>query len=245
MPTRCGSGGGCWTRRRRGSWWSRSRCGAGQRLIFRAARQGTNAHNDVYLAGKRRVVEHFGHSSSTSGVATRSPGRRSRTATSFRFPEFAPHGGGVPLIVGARDRWAWRSCRGCRWRSTTPWSSRRWRRSSPRTRAEPRSPSPEPWLASGPSPRTPADLMVTVAAIPAADLGSLGPRVVAPDPARARSRPPERPARTWQAVPSSPAIARCRAGSRSWTPSGPTSDRRAGHAAGPSHGPSALGTPRK
>ena len=26
-------------------------------------RPGTNAHNDVYLAGKRRVVEHFGHSS--------------------------------------------------------------------------------------------------------------------------------------------------------------------------------------
>ena len=35
----------------------------GARLVFRAARPGTNAHNDLYLAGKRRVVEHFGHSS--------------------------------------------------------------------------------------------------------------------------------------------------------------------------------------
>jgi uncharacterized protein (UPF0303 family) len=71
----------------------------GQRLIFRAARPGTNAQNDVYLAGKRRVVEHFGHSSFYERRRHEAAGTTFEEATSFRFPEFAPHGGGVPLIV--------------------------------------------------------------------------------------------------------------------------------------------------
>jgi uncharacterized protein (UPF0303 family) len=71
----------------------------GSRLVFRAARQGTNAHNDVYLAGKRRVVEHFGHSSFYERRRHEANGTSFAEATSFRFPEFAPHGGGVPLIV--------------------------------------------------------------------------------------------------------------------------------------------------
>jgi uncharacterized protein (UPF0303 family) len=71
----------------------------GQRLIFRAARAGTNGHNDVYLAGKRRVVEHFGHSSFYERRRHEVNGSSFEAATSFRFPEFAPHGGGVPLIV--------------------------------------------------------------------------------------------------------------------------------------------------
>jgi uncharacterized protein (UPF0303 family) len=32
------------------------------RVVFRAARNGTNAHNDMYVAGKARIVERFGHS---------------------------------------------------------------------------------------------------------------------------------------------------------------------------------------
>jgi uncharacterized protein (UPF0303 family) len=71
----------------------------GQRLIFRAAREGTNAHNDVYLAGKRRVVEHFGHSSFHERRRHEAAGTSFAEATGFPFPEFAPHGGGVPLIV--------------------------------------------------------------------------------------------------------------------------------------------------
>ena len=71
----------------------------GQRLIFRAAREGTNAHNDVYLAGKRRVVEHFGHSSFHERRRHEANGTTFEAATTFAFPDWAPHGGGVPLIV--------------------------------------------------------------------------------------------------------------------------------------------------
>ena len=71
----------------------------GNRLIFRAARQGTNAHNDVYLAGKRRVVEHFGHSSFHERRRHEVAGLVVRGGDVVPVPEFAPHGGGVPLIV--------------------------------------------------------------------------------------------------------------------------------------------------
>jgi uncharacterized protein (UPF0303 family) len=69
------------------------------RLVFRAARPGTNAHNDLYLAGKRRVVEHFGHSSFHERRRHEAAGTTFEAATSLRFPEYAPHGGGFPLIV--------------------------------------------------------------------------------------------------------------------------------------------------
>ena len=71
----------------------------GGRLVFRAARPGTNAHNDLYLAGKRRVVEHFGHSSFYERQRHEAAGSTFEQATSLGFPEYAPHGGGVPLIV--------------------------------------------------------------------------------------------------------------------------------------------------
>ncbi len=71
----------------------------GDRLVFRAARPGTNAHNDLYLAGKRRVVEHFGHSSFHERLRHVEAGTTFAEATSLRFPEYAPHGGGFPLIV--------------------------------------------------------------------------------------------------------------------------------------------------
>ena len=71
----------------------------GARLVFRAARPGTNAHNDLYLAGKRRVVEHFGHSSFYERLRHVEAGTTFAEATSLQFPEYAPHGGGFPLIV--------------------------------------------------------------------------------------------------------------------------------------------------
>ncbi len=71
----------------------------GSRLVFRAARAGTNAHNDLYLAGKRRVVEHFGHSSFYERQRHEAAGTTFAEATSLAFPEYAPHGGGFPLIV--------------------------------------------------------------------------------------------------------------------------------------------------
>ena len=71
----------------------------GDRLLFRAARPGTNAHNDLYLAGKRRVVRHFGHSSFHERLRHEEAGTSFAEATSLHFPEYAPHGGGFPLLV--------------------------------------------------------------------------------------------------------------------------------------------------
>jgi uncharacterized protein (UPF0303 family) len=76
----------------------------GQRLVFRAARRGTNAHNDLYLAGKRRVVEHFGHSSFYERLVHAEAGTTFEAATSLRFPDYAPHGGGFPLVVRGTGR---------------------------------------------------------------------------------------------------------------------------------------------
>jgi uncharacterized protein (UPF0303 family) len=69
------------------------------RVVFRAARAGTNAHNDMYVAGKARVVERFGHSSLYERLRHESAGTTFAEATSLGFPEYAPHGGGFPLIV--------------------------------------------------------------------------------------------------------------------------------------------------
>jgi uncharacterized protein (UPF0303 family) len=71
----------------------------GHRVVFRAARTGTNAHNDMYVAGKVRVVEHFGHASLLERLRHEAAGTTFAEATSLAFPEYAPHGGGVPLIV--------------------------------------------------------------------------------------------------------------------------------------------------
>ena len=70
----------------------------GGRLVFRAARPGTNDENDLYLAGKRRVVEQFGHSGFYERRRHEAAGTTFEAATGLQFPEFAPHGGGFPLI---------------------------------------------------------------------------------------------------------------------------------------------------
>jgi uncharacterized protein (UPF0303 family) len=69
------------------------------RVVFRAARSGTNAHNDMYIAGKARVVERFNHSSLLVRTQHEEAGTTFAEATSLEFPEYAPHGGGFPLIV--------------------------------------------------------------------------------------------------------------------------------------------------
>ena len=76
----------------------------GGRLVFRAARPGTDAHNDLYLAGKRRVVEHFGHASLYERLRHEAAGTTFAEATSLAFPEYAPHGGGFPLLVRGTGR---------------------------------------------------------------------------------------------------------------------------------------------
>jgi uncharacterized protein (UPF0303 family) len=69
------------------------------RVVFRAARNGTNAHNDMYVAGKARVVERFGHSSLYERLRHELAGTTFAAETTLAFPEYAPHGGGFPLIV--------------------------------------------------------------------------------------------------------------------------------------------------
>lgn len=69
------------------------------RVVFRAARNGTNAHNDMYVAGKARLVERFGRSSLYERLRYEHEGTTFAEATSLAFPEFAPHGGGFPLSV--------------------------------------------------------------------------------------------------------------------------------------------------
>ena len=69
------------------------------RVVFRAARTGTNAHNDMYVAGKARIVERFGHSTLYERLRYEQEGTTFAEATSLAFPEYAPHGGGFPLIV--------------------------------------------------------------------------------------------------------------------------------------------------
>ena len=69
------------------------------RVVFRAARTGTNAHNDMFVAGKARIVERFGHSSLYERLRHEAAGTTFAEATSLAFPEYAPHGGGFPLIV--------------------------------------------------------------------------------------------------------------------------------------------------
>jgi uncharacterized protein (UPF0303 family) len=69
------------------------------RVVFRAARTGTNGHNDMYVAGKARIVERFGHATLFERLRHEEAGTTFEEATSLTFPEYAPHGGGVPLIV--------------------------------------------------------------------------------------------------------------------------------------------------
>jgi uncharacterized protein (UPF0303 family) len=76
----------------------------GGRLVFRAARPGTNADNDLYLAGKRRVVEHFGHASLYERLRHEAAGTTFEEETSLAFPDYAPHGGGFPLLVRGTGR---------------------------------------------------------------------------------------------------------------------------------------------
>ena len=69
------------------------------RVVFRAARTGTNTHNDMYVAGKAQIVERFGHSTMLERLRHEANGTTFAEATSLAFPEYAPHGGGFPLAV--------------------------------------------------------------------------------------------------------------------------------------------------
>jgi len=76
----------------------------GERIVFRAARNGTGPTNDQYVAGKARLVERFGHSSLFERLRYEAEGTTFEAVTGLTFPEYAPHGGGFPLVVTGRGR---------------------------------------------------------------------------------------------------------------------------------------------
>ncbi len=71
----------------------------GPRVVFRAARVGTSLDNDEWVARKVRVVERFGHSSLYERVVHEANGTTFEEATGLTLPDYASHGGAVPLIV--------------------------------------------------------------------------------------------------------------------------------------------------
>jgi uncharacterized protein (UPF0303 family) len=75
----------------------------GSRLVFRTAREGTNETNDQYVGGKRRVVERFGHASFYERQRHLAAGTTFEAATGLTFREYAPHGGGFPLLAAGED----------------------------------------------------------------------------------------------------------------------------------------------
>ncbi|HEY4188832.1 MAG TPA: heme-degrading domain-containing protein [Candidatus Limnocylindrales bacterium] len=71
----------------------------GDRVVFRAARNGTGPTNDQYVGGKAHIVERFGHSTLLERLTYEAAGTTFEEATGLTFPDYAPHGGGFPLLV--------------------------------------------------------------------------------------------------------------------------------------------------
>src|SRR4029079_5666431 len=71
----------------------------GDRVVFRAARSGTDQTNDQHVAREARSVQRFGHSSLYERLRYELAGTTFAEATSLTFPDYAPHGGGFPLLV--------------------------------------------------------------------------------------------------------------------------------------------------
>ena len=61
-----------------------------ERVVFRAARTGTDADNDRYIAGKARIVERFGHSSLFERLQYEVAGTAFAEATSLGLPRVRP-----------------------------------------------------------------------------------------------------------------------------------------------------------
>ena len=71
----------------------------GERLAFRAALPGSLPDSDHWIAGKRRVVRRFARSSLAVRVSFEERGTTFAAATGLTEPEYAAHGGGVPVVV--------------------------------------------------------------------------------------------------------------------------------------------------
>ncbi len=73
------------------------------RLVFRAATPGTRAHNDHMIAGKRRIVERWGHSTLYEKTRHEAAGTTFEAATGLGLPDYVALGGGLPLFVAGAN----------------------------------------------------------------------------------------------------------------------------------------------
>ena len=71
----------------------------GERTVFRAACEGTTPDNDEWLRRKFAVVRRFEQSSLAMRVRFEEEGTDFHSATGLPEADYAPYGGGWPLIV--------------------------------------------------------------------------------------------------------------------------------------------------
>ena len=96
------------------------------RVVFRAARNGTDATNDLYIGGKARLVERFGHASLYERLRYEAEGTSFEEATGLAR---------VVLISSRRTtspRWRSRSCTDARSMRMTARAPTRWPSSTKR-----------------------------------------------------------------------------------------------------------------
>jgi uncharacterized protein (UPF0303 family) len=71
----------------------------GDHQLFHASRPGTSADNDDWVNRKVRLVNRMGHSSFYTGQLLKSEGKSIQEKFLLSESEFAPHGGGFPIIL--------------------------------------------------------------------------------------------------------------------------------------------------
>lgn len=71
----------------------------GDQLLFHAARPGTTPDNEWWIARKVAVVYRFLHSSLYIGQTCRDAGTTFEQRYGLSEHDFAPHGGGFPIII--------------------------------------------------------------------------------------------------------------------------------------------------
>lgn len=71
----------------------------GHQQVFHAALAGSSPENDAWIDRKRRVVEHYGHSSLLVGTRYREKGTTFEESSRLDAGTYAAHGGAFPVLV--------------------------------------------------------------------------------------------------------------------------------------------------
>jgi uncharacterized protein (UPF0303 family) len=71
----------------------------GDHQLFHFSRPGTSADNDEWVKRKMRLVYRFGHSSLYMGELLRNKGKTLEEAYLISESQYAPHGGGFPIVI--------------------------------------------------------------------------------------------------------------------------------------------------